>query len=194
MAYTLKELVWEDIYDEVNQGMRANCPFGYYTIERCLSADCVDETVYNWGFKFYNGSKGYFKAGETLENVLSIVDNHYGVQMAREFNEVEAYGAPYNAFLEITDINLVDENDTVAVVIEGVTYTFTADVNGEFGDYVATGGTADEDLQFMFSLDGLLVFSEVGEFTVTSYTSNIALRDPAVIEVTDEVVSEPTSL
>jgi len=141
MAYVPKPLEWKRLYDFSQFSQVAELPRGRYVVENYNG-------VYRWGYTFYDedfGDTGFFYC-DSIADGKEMCEKNYKSRILRTMNEVTAYN--HIAELTATGIDGAIENDTIEIVIDTVTYTFTADTDGVFGDYVATGGTADANLTF----------------------------------------------
>lgn len=164
MAYVPKELEWKRLYDFSQFSQVAELPRGRYVVENY-------NDTYRWGYTFDNedfGDTGFFYC-DSIADGKEMCEKNYKSRILRTMNEVTAYH--HIAELTATGIDGAIENDTIEIVIDTVTYTFTADADGVFGDYVATG-TADTNL--VFDIDettpAITVTNALESFTVTSNT------------------------
>lgn len=193
MAYILNPMVWERIYPDNPNNLKAETIVGQYVIEKCLDADCSANT-YKCFYIMKNGNKGWFGADD-LFDAQSKVEANYKEVLESFMTETSLSGSPYTTTIEVADLGDAVENDTVVVVVDGVTYTATANVDGEFSNngIVASGGDADENLSFYFYNTEFNVVNTETQSVITQYITTIAARETDEVVVNEIIVLTPTT-
>ncbi len=112
------------------------------------------------------------RAGETEETVAVPV----------EADGAAGEIAPFVATFNVADLDQAAENDSLALEVDGKTYTFTADQSGAFDaeSPVVTGGDGIADPNLAFAIDkatgDISATNDTEDFQVASYTTEIASR------------------
>lgn len=189
MAFVLKPLEWKRLYEFSQYSQVAELPRGRYVVE-------YYNGTYRWGFSFDNtdfDDKGFFYC-DSLEEGKTLCEANWKSRVTKYMDEVVAYGAPYVATLTATGISTAASGDTIDIVIGGVTYTFTADISGDFDSatFTVAGGTADPNLTFDIDqvANEIVITNSVESFTVTSYTITLAGTPTVVSDPVESVATE----